>query len=416
VVFEGLPPAMRRALYRGAAAFLAVLVVGSALVAGLQALAGGGEATPAPPPTSSPNPSGEPPEPAKTPEAYLAWVPGGMPEGFAESLTQAPEVASITVAGADNVWMRRSFDDRGEVVDRPPAGYMIPIDATAVDPRPFAAFLPQDMRPVVLELDELEGVLSETSAELRGLGEGGKLEFRRGITVRVSGILPDALMGGYELMVGRSTGRKIGIRHERYAVFLTSEDAPGKERQLERAFRRLIPPGSTYREVEVRAPGTTRFLRMSDALLPPSLLKDRFGEFAARPDAGDPGFLEVDPGWVNRNIKEITVPLLGSIKCHRRFVPLVRGAMRELVRQGLEELVRSYDGCYAARHTLGVPSASLSHHSWGIAIDINAGDNPFGSEPTQDKRLVEVMERWGMIWGGRFIVPDGHHFEYIAPP
>jgi D-alanyl-D-alanine carboxypeptidase-like protein len=343
-------------------------------------------------------------------------VPGGMPKGFAQSLREAPDVASITIADADNVWMRRSFDERGDLVDRPPTGYMIPIDATAVDLRPFAAFLPQEMRPTVVQLDELEGVLSETSARLRGLGEGGELEFGDGVTVRISGILPDVLMGGYELLVGRSTGRTIGIRHERYAVFHASEDAPQRERQLERTFRGLIPPGSAYRAVEVRAPGTTRFLRMSDALLPPSLLKDRFGEFAARPDALDPGFLDVDPGWVSKNITEATVPLLGTITCHRRFVPLVRGAMRELVNEGLEELVQGYAGCYAARHTLAVPGASLSHHSWGIAIDINAEQNPFGSEPTQDERLVEVMERWGMIWGGRFIVPDGHHFEFIAPP
>jgi hypothetical protein len=30
-----------------------------------------------------------------------------------------------------------------------------------------------------------------------------------------------------------------------------------------------------------------------------------------------------------------------------------------------------------------------------------------------DPRLIEIMERWGLAWGGRWIVPDGMHFEYL---
>jgi hypothetical protein len=409
---------MRRALIRGVAAFLAVFVIGSGLVASLRALAGSESSEPTPSPTGPvTSPTGPlNPEKAITPKVYLAWVPGGMPAGFAEALAGSPEIGRITIANADNIWMRRSFDQVDKVVDRPPAGYMIPIDATAVDPRSFASFLPEDDREPLQQLDQLEGILSETSADIRGLSEGGQLEFRDHVSVRITGVLPDVLMGGYELLVNRSTGRRIGITHQRYAIFLPSDGERPGEPALQRSFRSLIPAGSTYHVVEVRAPGTTRFLRMSDALLPPLLIKARFGEFAARPSAADPGFLDVEPGWVTNNIVRTNVPLLGRITCHKKFVPLVRGAMRELVDLGIGDLVQSYAGCYAARHTLGDPTASLSHHAWGIAIDINAADNPFGAQPTQDMRLVRVMERWGMIWGGRFIVPDGHHFEFIAPP
>jgi hypothetical protein len=29
---------------------------------------------------------------------------------------------------------------------------------------------------------------------------------------------------------------------------------------------------------------------------------------------------------------------------------------------------------------------------------------------------VRTIERYGFIWGGTFIVPDGNHFEYKSPP
>jgi hypothetical protein len=61
-------------------------------------------------------------------------------------------------------------------------------------------------------------------------------------------------------------------------------------------------------------------------------------------------------------------------------------------------------------------TAPPSFHAYGAAIDINAPENPFGGIPTQDQRLVAVMEQWGFNWGGNFLVPDGMHFEYLQPP
>ena len=54
---------------------------------------------------------------------------------------------------------------------------------------------------------------------------------------------------------------------------------------------------------------------------------------------------------------------------------------------------------------------------WGIAVDLNVEQgNLFGQTPHQDPRLVEVFERWGFLWGGTFIEPDGMHFEYRREP
>ena len=92
------------------------------------------------------------------------------------------------------------------------------------------------------------------------------------------------------------------------------------------------------------------------------------------------------------------------------------GAMHELQREGLGHLIHTYDGCYTPRFLNRIPEAGLSHHSWGVAIDINAAENPFGSTPVMDPRVVRVMEQWGFTWGGAWKVPDGMHFEWVGPP
>jgi hypothetical protein len=62
------------------------------------------------------------------------------------------------------------------------------------------------------------------------------------------------------------------------------------------------------------------------------------------------------------------------------------------------------------------PEAGISHHAWGVAVDINVSRNPFGGTPHQDPRIVEIFERWGFTWGGQWLVPDGMHFEFKSFP
>ncbi len=59
-------------------------------------------------------------------------------------------------------------------------------------------------------------------------------------------------------------------------------------------------------------------------------------------------------------------------------------------------------------------TGAVSRHAWGLAIDLNAAANPYGERSTQDRRLVEVMERNGFAWGGRWATPDAMHFEYMG--
>jgi hypothetical protein len=345
------------------------------------------------------------------PGAYLVWTSGGMPDGFRQEVRHLDGIRRSVVVSSDNAWLDRSWSAQGEVIDDPRPGYAIPLEVAAVDPREFAPFLPPADRSVVLSIADGEGVLGQSSARLRGLGPGAVMRFGD-VRVEVAAILPDELVGANELMVSREVGRSIGVTQDRYALVV-----PGSAHSTRSVERLLDPILPSDPPSKVRAPGDTPYFRQGDAVLPPVRIKLLFGEFAARPTPGRPGYLTLDPAWVRRNIDTQRVPLLGSVTCNVALFPQIRGVVDELVERGLQDAIQSFSGCFSARHINRIPSAGLSHHSWGIALDINVQQgNLFGQTPHQDPRLVRVFERWGFVWGGTFIVPDGMHFEYHREP
>jgi hypothetical protein len=155
-------------------------------------------------------------------------------------------------------------------------------------------------------------------------------------------------------------------------------------------------------------------MRHGDAVLPQSFVKAAFGEFSY--SAGSGRSIIPDEQWVADNIVTEEVPILGTVRCHREVVPALRGALQQLVDEGVARVVdvAGFAGCYEPR--LIAPGAGLSRHSWGVALDINYSENQKGVGSSQDPRLVEVMERWGFGWGGRWLIPDPAHFEWIRPP
>ena len=353
--------------------------------------------------------SGEPLEGHVPPGTFLAWIPGEMPPRFQQRADALHGMRHAVVVANDTTWMSRSYAASGELVDDPTPPYEVPLDTAAVTPADFAPFLPPADRSVIGDLARGEGVLGASSARLRGLGPGAVLEFGS-VRVPIAAVLPDELVGANELLVDRDIGRRIGVVHDRYAL-LAPHPAPAAP-----ALASELRPLAGGSPIQVRAPGDTPFLRQGDAVLPPVQIKERFGEFDARPAPGPGGFLEIDPSWVHAHIATRQVPLLGEITCNQALFPQLIGAMRELRRRGLGDLVQTQHGCYVPKFVLNSPTAAISHHSWGIAFDINLAGNEYGEPPHQPPRLVRVLERWGFVWGGTFIVPDGNHFEYHRPP
>lgn len=106
-------------------------------------------------------------------------------------------------------------------------------------------------------------------------------------------------------------------------------------------------------------------------------------------------------------------------KCHKLLVGRLTAALAEIyVRLGQTEFRRQgwhvYGGCHNYRKKTG--GRSLSTHSWGVAVDVNPGENPYqGSKPTFSDEAINTMERWGFLSGGRAWGRDWMHFQAVIP-
>jgi len=347
----------------------------------------------------------------RPPPVHLAWVPGGFPPAFRERVDALPSIRRSVVVAGDTRWLTASRDQDGRSVDAPDPPFAIPLDAFAVDPEEYAPFLPRQLRSGVTEaLLDGQAVISALSARLRRLAPGGTLEFGD-VGVEIGAVAPDRAIGWSEVLVSREVGERLGIEHDRY--LLARVTGRLSEDEFASLLEGSLPPGTAVRVAE---PGTETFVRVASGVNPPVVMKVLFGEFAAHPEQGNEAFLVIDPAWEQEHLATREVPILGTVTCNQAlFEPLV-GALEQLAREGLDRLVHSYDGCYAARTIARTPTAPPSQHAYGAAIDINAGENPFGGEPSMDPRVVRVFERWNFVWGGEFLIPDGQHFEYLGTP
>lgn len=125
------------------------------------------------------------------------------------------------------------------------------------------------------------------------------------------------------------------------------------------------------------------------------------------------GSVNPDPRWIAQYIRTEQVPILGAVRCNKAMFPQLRAALTEVVRLGLAKLIHpsEYGGCYVPRFIGHDPSQGLSFHTWGTAIDLNVPGNQRGTAGTIDRRIVQIFDRWGFNWGGRWRYTDPMHFE-----
>ena len=377
------------------------LVVGAVVVMTVEGMSREPSRSPA---TTSPTPTDVAVKRTKvapaTSRVVLAWSPGGLPPGAARSVAGASGVDGVAeiVAGMD--WMPSRWK-----------GFEMPLEIAAIELPDYPALVPRGDAAALEGLGRDEIVLAETTARSLKLEVGDALNLRSGRRV-VAGIVSDVAAMGYEALVGA-----VPSAWTRRDLFVLVEVRPGGKtaataQSIRERLEKALPAGARLR---VRTEGETPYLRYGDAVMPLLVIKETFGPFALRQRSD--GTFEIDPVW-RRNIVERRVPLLGRVTCHRALFAQLEGALRELQAEGLGHTVNPGDfgGCRSPRFIGHDPQGQISHHAWGIAIDLNASANAFGTKSDQDPRLVQVMERWGFTWGGRWLIPDAMHFEWARFP
>ena len=130
---------------------------------------------------------------------------------------------------------------------------------------------------------------------------------------------------------------------------------------------------------------------------------------------GDPR----DAGWENKWVNDWHIrqsfPWFpqDTIRIHKHFRPLLEEAFTALSANDLHREIKTFDGCYQIR-TIGDSNTVLSVHSWGAGIDLNARENPIGSQGVWSDSFINIISNHnifcGQSWTGR---KDPKHFAMV---
>ena len=100
------------------------------------------------------------------------------------------------------------------------------------------------------------------------------------------------------------------------------------------------------------------------------------------------------------------------IYCNRLMVEPLKKAFKNLIDTGAVKELKTWDGCFNIRKKRGLSTMSL--HSWGLAIDVNAFENGLYQTPKLSPTFAKCFTDAGFNWGGNWLRQDGMHFELAS--
>ena len=123
------------------------------------------------------------------------------------------------------------------------------------------------------------------------------------------------------------------------------------------------------------------------------------------------------PSIINNHVPALP----NKLYCHKELVLPLTNVLTDLIKSSwLYGQIKTYDGCFNVRYVRGSRTV-VSVHSFGLAIDLNASQNPLGLSTDEallrglkpfDKMFFEVWRSHGFTCGIDFKRPDGMHFQY----
>ena len=141
-----------------------------------------------------------------------------------------------------------------------------------------------------------------------------------------------------------------------------------------------------------------------------------FGSFSWEPIGPNSGGIIVDRAWSRANIVRVDLADAGRVigGLHRSIAELFAATYADAVRASKYQ-PRAVGWVTRRAMWSTNPSAALSLHSWGAAVDFDSRQNRYGAEsgtPMHEApEFVATFERAGFSWGGRWRTPDPMHFE-----
>lgn len=141
-------------------------------------------------------------------------------------------------------------------------------------------------------------------------------------------------------------------------------------------------------------------------------LKKTFGDIAVKDGQ------VTTPGWESANMISVKAGWLprGKLYVNRNIWSAMESGFEACLAIGGFEIKTL--GCFAPRAKR--VNGDLSTHSWGIAFDLNADDNPLAPKPgaplvtTIPAQWVAEFQKCGFTWGGHFRRPDPMHFQFVS--
>lgn len=334
------------------------------------------------------------PDPTEAVPAYLVFSEQPFTAETLDSLEDTPglavaasaSVAELPVGGPDGAANMR---------------------VAAVDPlelRPVAPTASRDAEFVWSEMASGEAVVTFAAADALGLGDGGSIVVNDSSLV-VGAYADNGIPNIAEVLVNEQVGRDLGLDEPRWLAVGAKPNADMA--RLGSALEERLPDA----RIAGLLPDPPDVIEPDD----PEAVGEATGSLIGTMNFKilEDGFIKPDKEWITQNIATADVAVIGEVTCHRLLIPQLQAAMNEIVEAGLAELIRGddYGGCYVPRFIDRDPSLPLSMHAFGLAVDINVSTNLLGTKGDQDARVVEIFERWGFTWGGRWERPDPMHFE-----